>query len=521
MATKTGDMKPCPSFRFPALPTKIGDTKPCPSFRNEMRDRVSCPPLMVVGEALELAAAAGVLELAQGLGLDLADALARHLELLADLLERVLVAVAQAEAHLEDPALALRERLEGLLDLLLEVDVDDRVGRRGDELVLDEVAEVAVLLLADRRLERDGLLGDLDDLADLADRHVHLLGDLLARRLAADLLDGGPRDADELVDRLDHVDRDADRPGLVGDGPGDGLPDPPGRVGRELVAAAVLELLDGLHEAHVPFLDEVQELEAPVAVLLGDGDDQPQVGRDELLLGLVADLLAGRDGPDGPPQGLGVEPDLGRLPAQLLVGVADLLLEGRVVLLLLGQGRGPVVAGVLEVVDDLEPGPQLVDDLLPVGRAEVEVADGPADLDDEPAPADQGLALLRDAVELPAELLDPLDLAQDLLLFLLELALGDVLLGDVEPLLDDERVFLDPVLEGQDLVEDEASPAEGLDDALLAPLDLAGDGDLPLARQQRDVAHLAEVELDRVGRPLQAVGRDEVGLAPLGDHLLL
>src|SRR4030067_15102 len=90
---------------------------------------------MVVREAFELAAAARVLELAQGLGLDLADALAGDLELLADLLEGVLVAVAQAEAHLEDPALAVRQRFQGLLDLLLEVDIDDRVVRGGEEVV--------------------------------------------------------------------------------------------------------------------------------------------------------------------------------------------------------------------------------------------------------------------------------------------------------------------------------------------------------------------------------------------------
>ena len=60
---------------------------------------------------------------------------------------------------------------------------------------------------------------------------------------------------------------------------------------------------------------------------------------------------------------------------------------------------------------------------------------------------------------------------------------------------------------------------EGLDDGLLAALDLAGDGDLALAGQQGDVAHLPEVELDRVGRPLQALeGRDELALPPLRER---
>jgi hypothetical protein len=87
-----------------------------------------------------------------------------------------------------------------------------------DLLVLDEVAQVAVLLLADGCLERDRLLGDLEDLAHLVHRHFHLGRDLFRGWLASQLLHelaGGP---DELVDRLDHVHGDADGAGLVGDG---------------------------------------------------------------------------------------------------------------------------------------------------------------------------------------------------------------------------------------------------------------------------------------------------------------
>jgi len=49
------------------------------------------------------------------------------------------------------------------------------------------------------------------------------------------LLDELARGPDELVDRLDHVHRDADGARLVGDGARDGLADPPRRVRRELV----------------------------------------------------------------------------------------------------------------------------------------------------------------------------------------------------------------------------------------------------------------------------------------------
>jgi len=59
------------------------------------------------------------------------------------------------------------------------------------------------------------------------------------------------------------------------------------RVGREFVAAAVLELVDRLHQADVAFLDQVEELQAAVAVFLRDRDDEAQVRLHHLLLGLA------------------------------------------------------------------------------------------------------------------------------------------------------------------------------------------------------------------------------------------
>jgi hypothetical protein len=117
---------------------------------------------------------------------------------------------------------------------------------------------------------------------------AELFGQFLRRRLAADLVQHLAAGAHELVDRLDHVHRDADGARLVGDRAGDRLPDPPRGIGRELVAAAVLELVDRLHQADVAFLDEVEELQAAVGVFLGDRDHEAQVGLDHFLLGLRA-----------------------------------------------------------------------------------------------------------------------------------------------------------------------------------------------------------------------------------------
>src|SRR5215510_7300025 len=114
-----------------------------------------------VQEARELARPHGVAQLAHGLGLDLAHALARHAEDATDLFQGVGIAVADAVAQLDDLALAEGERVEHLVDALAQHLVPGGLHRALDRLVLDEVAEIAVVGVADRPVERDRVLGDL------------------------------------------------------------------------------------------------------------------------------------------------------------------------------------------------------------------------------------------------------------------------------------------------------------------------------------------------------------------------
>ena len=126
------------------------------------------------------------------------------------------------------------------------------------------------------------------------ERQVRLVGDLLERRLAAELRPEVPLGAVHLLQPLDDVDRHPDRARLVGERAGDRLADPPGRVGRELVAAAPVELLDGADQAERALLDQVEERQALVAVVLGDRDDEAEVRLDHPLLRLrvaALDLL--------------------------------------------------------------------------------------------------------------------------------------------------------------------------------------------------------------------------------------
>ncbi len=187
----------------------------------------------------------------------------------------------------------------------------------------------------------------------------------------------------DLVQLLDHVHGNADRPGLVGDRTRHGLADPPRRVRGELVALAVVELLDRADQAERAFLDQVEKREAATEVALRDRDDEAQVGLDHLRLrGHVAaldplgqiDLLIGgqeRHLPDlAQVQPERVERRLDgevELRPLLLLGQCRLLVRRVLVLLALHQLDAVVDQVGVEVLDlllrqldVLEPGDDLV-----------------------------------------------------------------------------------------------------------------------------------------------------------------
>src|SRR3954451_2770296 len=327
------------------------------------------------------------LQLLQRLVLDLADALARHVERAADLVQRAGMLAAEPVAQLEHPALAVGEVLQRLAQGLLREDLGRALVRRLGPLVGDELAELGLLLVADGLLERHRRLRRALDRVDLLGIDARDLGDLVRRGLAPELGDELALGAADLVELLDHVHGDADRARLVGQGAGDRLADPPGRVGRELEALAVVELLRRADETEGPLLDEVQERQALVAVVLGDRDDQAQVRLDHLLLGVEVatldalgeiDLLLRREQTDLADvlqeelKGVG-----GHVRAQVQRGLrlAPTALVGRALDLLGGSG-GRV--DLLGEVDLLRIGEAV--HLLDVGLVEIQLGDRVSDL---------------------------------------------------------------------------------------------------------------------------------------------
>ncbi len=137
------------------------------------------------------------------------------------------------------------------------------------------------------------------------------------------------------------MDGNPDGAGLVGDGPGDGLADPPGGVSGELEAPAVVEAVHRPHQPQVAFLDEVEHGHPPPHVVAGDGDHQSQVGLHQPAMGGPA--LAG--GPLQQHPVLGAEVGLLGEPLRRLA--TRLHLHGQLHLLL--SGEQPVAPDLLQV----------------------------------------------------------------------------------------------------------------------------------------------------------------------------
>src|SRR5215472_15843217 len=409
-------------------------------------------------------------QLAQGLGFDLADTLAGDRERLADLFERMLGAVFQTKPHLDYFLFARSQRPEDLCGLVFQVHVDHGFGRRNHGPVFDEVAQMRIFFFTDRRLQRDRLLSDLEHLAHLGHRNIHALGDLFRGRLTPQLLDQLPRGADQLVDGLDHVHRNADGAGLIGNGAGDGLANPPRCVRGELVAAAVLELVHGFHQADIAFLDQIQELQPAVGVFLGDRYHQAQVRFNQLALG-----------------GLGIHVSLDNLalrPLQLRVADAGFGLQRLQVGAVRALDTAEFLLGILapsgldllfQVVDVAIKRPHgvnrlvhAIDQALALWIGELQVADaaGHHDLGPAQVPAiaavlfrpllldDPGQPLF-ELLDLFVVLADIIDLAHESFQPGLHDLVGNFLFVKRHQLLDGAHAFTEILAQGQDLFDDD------------------------------------------------------------------
>ena len=214
-----------------------------------------------------------MLQLLYGFGFDLPDTFTGDGKDASDFFERIAIAVGQPKPHAEDFALAAIQRLEGFVDALakhLLIDVPERVDAT---VIFEKLAEITLVVITDRLVERKWLSCDFHNASHIFQWQISGVRQFFECWFAAVNLHEIACHGANFRHRIHHVDRNSNRTALVGDRARDRLTNPPGRVRREFVAAAVLEFLHSTHQTCVAFLNEIQKAEPPISIALRDRYD--------------------------------------------------------------------------------------------------------------------------------------------------------------------------------------------------------------------------------------------------------
>ena len=150
---------------------------------------------------------------------------------------------------------------------------------------------MAIVFFPDWRFQRNRLLGNFQDFTHLVWHHIHAFSDLFWCWILSQFLQKIALFTNQLVDGFHHVYRNSNSTGLVCNSTSDGLTDPPSRISRELEPFGIVKLINGLHQAHISFLDQIQELHPTTNIALRNGNNQTKVGFCQTLLGFQITLF--------------------------------------------------------------------------------------------------------------------------------------------------------------------------------------------------------------------------------------
>src|SRR5262252_10194184 len=114
-----------------------------------------------IEKAAQLARMVRVPKLAERLGLDLPDSLAGYRELVSDLFQGMMTIHPDAESHAQDALLPRLQAGQHLGGGFTQIGLDRGIEWRNCILILDEIAQADVLLLANRHIKAQRLLGDI------------------------------------------------------------------------------------------------------------------------------------------------------------------------------------------------------------------------------------------------------------------------------------------------------------------------------------------------------------------------
>ena len=181
------------------------------------------------------------------------------------------------------------------MHLFFEKLVGGRLFRADRIFVLDEVPEHRLLrvvaIAPHTSIQAANVLLYLHHIFDLIRFHIKLFSKLGNGWLAVEVLSQAALGAQQLVDRLHHVDRNANSARLVGNRTGNRLANPPGGIGTKLKTLVWVKLLHRPQQPGMPFLDEIEKIKATTAIPLGNTYHQAHISLGHFVFGALIALF--------------------------------------------------------------------------------------------------------------------------------------------------------------------------------------------------------------------------------------
>ena len=258
-------------------------------------------------------------------------------------------------------------------------------------------------------------------------------------------------------------------------------------------------LVHGSHQARVAFLNQVEEAEAAVAVLLGDGNDEPEVAAGEFALGLFVLGEALLHDADAPAQARRLLERDQHQVLEFFLEIGAFLAGGAVA----PQTLDLALEFVHAVADLLHLLHQRLD-LLRANREFLDQHDGLAAAQPQPLADDLAIRLDRAFFREPLEVLDVVFHQRFERPQVVRHPLENLVLLQVLRLRDLDRAVEGKVAGGHaferldDLAQCIIAFENFAAEAAAGYFDLAGERDFLVAGEQRNLAHLREVHANGV-----------------------
>ena len=152
----------------------------------------------------------------------------------------------------------------------------------GIGVICHKIPQIGAFLVTYRGLQGYGISRCLNQLRHSFPGHVYFLSHFLHRRFTSQLHRQAALGTADFIYCLHHVDRKPDGPGLVRQGPGNGLLHPPCGIGAEPVTFGIVKLFHCFHKPQIPLLNQVQKTHTPAGIAFGNADHQAQVSLHQL-----------------------------------------------------------------------------------------------------------------------------------------------------------------------------------------------------------------------------------------------